>query len=441
MEFLQLIQKRKSIRSFSNKSVPRELIDKILVAATHAPTTCNQQLWNFTIIEDEATKESLIKNASSSTLIRRAPVIVVVSYDGWNYKEAIQSGSLAVGNMLLAATEYGLGSLPMNSYGADSKIKKILNISQNQVICCFVLLGYPDERAELAPIVPRRDVKDVTHWGKFSNDRQISYQYNPETWTREDLIAHQRFYCRKTFIGKEMDIMSQYERNLVRRELISISGPVLDYFSYDGAYLREFPPKINLTALELCKETALYTTAAASLVGRKIEAQIFDPHKKTSTQNFKTNTIIFKTERIPSSLRRKVYRDMQGDLVIVARKQNVFLSVFLFAIKSMFGSDVRKTGIFTFFGPYRPISLNETIGELRDAGFKNIRWHGYFILPAFCEQIYQMFLQYKSSEGSSYLHRESRSNYITKIISLILRVQGLKRFGRFGSVIVIKCRK
>jgi len=440
MEFLQLIQKRKSVRSFLDKPVSRDVVEKILSVATYSPTACNQQLWNFTVVDDTDTKEKLIKSASSSTLLRRAPTIIVVSYDGWNYKEAIQGGSLAVGNILLGATEYGVGSLPINSYGSDSKIKKILNIPENQTICCFVLLGYPDESAELALGVPKRDAKEITHWGKFSNKRQISFKYNPEDWTKEDLISHQKFYCRKTFLGKEMDIMSSYERELVRREIGSISGDVNDYFSYDGAYIREFPENINLTAVDLCEETSLYSSVSASLAGRKIRTEVFGVPSNSNTSD-KINTIIFKTERLPAEFRRQVYENIKGDLIIIARKKNIFLSAFLFAIKFVFGDDVRKTGIFTFFGPYKPVSLNTTLKELRSAGFKDIKWNGYFAIPAFYEQIYQMFLQYVASEGTSYLHRDKRDTFMTRIISFILRSQGLKRFGRFGSVIVIRCQK
>jgi len=440
MNFLELIKKRKSVRSFTDKNVPRELIEKVIESATYAPTNCNQQLFNFTVVEKAALRERLIKEAASNTLIRRAPVVIVVSYDGWNYKEAIQGGALAVGHMLLAASELGLGSLPMNSYGADSKIRKILNIPETQTICCFVVLGYPDRRAKEAFTVPRRDVKNVIHWGEFSSKRQISFQYDPEKWTKEDLINHQRFYCRKTFLGKEMDIMSVFERDLVHEELKSLKGQVLDLMSYDGAYLREFPENVSLTTLDLCRETAEYSKVAASLSNREVDSRVLGD-KSTLKQSFDASTILYKLERVPAELRKELYETVSGDLYIISRKRNIFLSFYFFLIRMIFGPDIRKTGIYTFFGPYKPISLSATIGELRGAGFKDITWSGYFALPAFFEQVYQMALQYRASEGSSYLHRERRSDIISRLISFLLRLQGLKKVGRFGSVVVIKCHK
>ncbi len=441
MELLQAIRSRKSVRSFSDKTVSRELVEKIIEVATHAPTNCNQQLWNFVVVEDSATKDRLVKEAASSTLLRRAPVMVVVTYDGWNYKEALQGASLAVGHMLLAATEFGLGSLPMNSYGADSQVKKILNIPENQTICCFVLLGFSDERAQAAPMVPRRDFKETVHWGTFAVTRPIPFLYNPESWTKEDLINHQRFYCRKTVMGKEMDIMSDFERQLVRRELQTLTGSVHDILSYDGAYLKEFPKTAAITTYDLCVETAAYTEAAAAQQKITLTSAVLGAESSGKHNISTSSTVLFKLERIPSSVRREVYDSATGELIIISRKQNLFLSAFFFAIKIVFGSDMRRTGIYTFFGPYLPLSLSRTLKELRGAGFKNIQHSSYFALPAFFEQVYQMFLQYRASEGSSYLHRERRTDSISRLIAFVLRVQGLRRMGWFGSVVVIRARK
>ncbi len=437
MELLDVVKTRKSVRSFLDKPVPRELIEKIIEVGTFAPTNCNQQLWNFTVVEDASTKVRLIKEAASSTLIRRAPVLIVVSYDGWNYKEALQGASLAVGHMLLAATEFGLGSLPMNSYGGDNGVKRILGIPESQTICCFILLGFPDEGAQTAPIVPRRDFREVIHWGNFGSKKQIPFSYNPDDWTKDDLVGHQKFYCRKTVLGKEMDIMSDLERELVRKELNSIQGRVADVLSYDGSYIREFPEGVEISTFDLCKETAQYTNVAAVAVKRKINTYVLGEAKNTSP----TSTLLFRMERIPVSVRSEVYRSVSGELIIIARKQNILLTPFFWTIRLKFGKDIRKTGIFNFFGPYKPICLSKIVNELKEAGFKDVEWHGYFIFPAFFEQIYQMFLQYIASEGSSYLHREKRSDMISRLINFILKIQGMRRFGFLGSVAVIRCKK
>src|SRR3989338_6183716 len=301
----------------------------------------------------------------------------------------------------------------MNSYGADSGVKYILGIPDTERICCFVLLGYPDTRAEKATKVPRKPLAEALHEGAFWHSRRPPFVYDPDRWTLETLRYHQRYYCRKTSLGKEMDIMSGHERVLVKRELSGMRFPALDLCSYDGSFIREFPHG-PLHTVDLTEETAAYTLAA-------VEQQA--PH---------TLPLLTKTY---ATLERG------GELIIIARHANVFLKIFFTAVKWYFGPDVRTTGIYAFFGPYRPIRIFQTVGELRRAGFSTIAWSGYFPIPTFYEQVCQMFLQYRKSEGSSYLHREIRSTVISRLLSRLLAFQGFLRAGVCGSVVVIRCKK
>lgn len=445
MEFWDLVQTRKTIRSFDNtKKVPKELITKVLKAATFAPSNCNQQLWNFVVIEDDLIKENLISQASSNTMFRKAPILICVSYDGWDYKEAIQGASLAVGNILLAATNEGLGSWPVNSYGSDSAVKKVLGIPNTDTICCFVALGFPDERAENAPLVPRRPVEETIHWKNFSHIRPVApFVYDPDVWSIENIIDHQRYYCRKTFLGKEMDISSDEERNLAREAIKECPSPISDILSYDGSYLRDFPSG-DIATYDLIEETREYSEAAKKIDNLSgISHYLLDNGIRRS----KTITMLYKLERIPKDFAKKIFLksfdalESDGEFIIVARKKNIFLSIFYLIIKLFIGKEIRKTGIYNFFGPYKPISLSKTLIDLKKSGFKEIHWKGYYVFPPFYEQVYQMLLQYIASEGSSYLHRQKRINFITKLLSLIVKIQKNLRFGFFGSVVVIRAKK
>ena len=449
--FLDVVRNRKSIRSFGPDGVDPSVVRRILELATNAPTNCNQQAWNFIVVTDAATKERLVTEAASNTNIRRAPVVVVVTYDGWNFKEAIQGASLAVGHMLLAAEYYGLGALPMNSYGADSGVKYILGIPDTERICCFVLLGYPDTRAEKATKVPRKPLAEALHEGAFGHSRRPPFVYDPDRWTLETLRYHQRYYCRKTSLGKEMDIMSGHERVLVKRELSGMRFPALDLCSYDGSFIREFPHG-PLHTVDLTEETAAYTLAAVEQQAPHtlplLTNTVYDEHApRLFPGAVQTVTMIYRLERLPSDVRKalftKTYATLErgGELIIIARHANVFLKIFFTAVKWYFGPDVRTTGIYAFFGPYRPIRIFQTVGELRRAGFSTIAWSGYFPIPTFYEQVCQLFLQYRKSEGSSYLHREIRSTVISRLLSRLLAFQGFLRAGVCGSVVVIRCKK
>lgn len=445
MDFWELIENRKTIRSFDKKkTISKETIRNVIRAGTFAPSNCNQQLWNFIVIDDNSVKEELILKASSNTMFRKAPILICISYDGWDYKEAIQGSALAVGNILLAATNEGLGSWPVNSYGSDSAVKKVLGIPDTDTICCFVALGYPDQRAKNSPLVPRRPVEETIHWGYFSSIRPVApFLYNPDSWTIDNIKDHQRYYCRKTFLGKEMDISSEAERNLARIAIQESISPISDLLSYDGSYLRDFP-KGDIATYDLLEETREYSQASAKLDDLSgISHHIIEDGIRKS----KTISLLYKLERIPRDYSKKIFLESfnalepDGEFIIVSRKSNLFLSIFFIIIKAFIGKEIRKTGIYNFFGPYKPISLSNTLKDLKKSGFKDISWSGYFAFPPFYEQVYQMLLQYIASEGSSYLHRQKRINFITKILSIIVRIQGNFRFGLLGSVVIIKAKK
>lgn len=445
-DFLELARERKSVRSFRSDPVPREIVEKILEVAVSAPTNCNQQLWNFVVIDDPKVRERLVAEAAGNTLFRRVPTLIAVTYDGWNYKEAIQGASLAVGHLLLAATYYGVSASPVNSYGADKKVKKVLGIPERETICCFVTLGYPDERAQAAPSVPRKSAAEVTHWNGFSNLPHAPFTYDPNDWTLETLKLHQRHYCRKTFLGKEMDLAGSYERTLVGRALKSMSAPFLDLFSYDGSYLKEFPEG-DLQTMDSTEETAAYTKEAARLADRAVSAtHVYDDAASKFPGAPRTITLVYKAERLPDEVVNRIFVQAHatlpegGSLVIIARRRFSLFSVFLSMLRVVFGHDVRKTGIYAFFGPYRPVRVRSLVRAGRKAGFQ-VRAKTYMPFPGFFEQLYQMVVQFIRSGGTSYLHRDRRNDFVSKSIAALLKVQGFVPSGPFGSVAVIVCKK
>lgn len=436
----ELLATRKSVRSFRDESVSREVIEDIVRAGIAAPSNCNQQLWNFIVLDDAAVKERLIREAASNTLIRRAPIAIVVTYDGWNEKEAIQGASLAVGYMLLRAHDLGLGALPMNSYGRDKGVRQVLGIPEHERICCFVLIGYPDERAIAQPQVVRRPVSQVLHYNVWRERERPSFALNPELWTLDTLGMHQQYYCRKTFLGKEMDIMSRGEREIVRRTLDNKRGAIVDYMSYDGSLLCEFP-KIPVTTLDTTNEVAQYTATARQGVEGESLVLFEQP-----TPSCETATLIFKAERLSCKSFQEIADDAYGALknggefIVISRKHNIFFTPFFILVRLFFGFDTRRTGIFTWFGPYRLVSRRRLLRDLERAGFL-VSWSGYEILPSFFERVYQMIVQYVRSGGSSYLHREERDDWIARSLRWVGEAQAMRRFGIFGGIIVIRAKK
>lgn len=58
-EFYELIRKRRTVREFSDRPVPREIIEKCILAAGTAPNGANKQPWHFAVISDPDIKKRI----------------------------------------------------------------------------------------------------------------------------------------------------------------------------------------------------------------------------------------------------------------------------------------------------------------------------------------------------------------------------------------------
>jgi len=76
MDFLELMQKRRSVRSFKEKEIPQELLDKILEAVRIAPSAGNIQSYKIKITKDREVKEHLVKASFGQKFIAQAPIVI-----------------------------------------------------------------------------------------------------------------------------------------------------------------------------------------------------------------------------------------------------------------------------------------------------------------------------------------------------------------------------
>ena len=82
MDFLEVIEKRRSVRKYSDKPVERDLLDAIVKVAQTAPSSRNSKSSAFMIVEDRDTLDALAQMRDyGSALISGAPAAVVVLGD------------------------------------------------------------------------------------------------------------------------------------------------------------------------------------------------------------------------------------------------------------------------------------------------------------------------------------------------------------------------
>lgn len=157
-DFLDLLAKRQSVRSYSNIPVEAEKIERCLEAARLSPSACNSQPWTFIVIDEPELKEKVAK-ATYSSAVRfnkfavEAPVFIAVVTEKsdlipqmGNFLKNQQYNLIDIGmtieNFVLQAAYEDLGTCIMGWFD-ESKIKELLNVPSKKRINIVISLGYP----------------------------------------------------------------------------------------------------------------------------------------------------------------------------------------------------------------------------------------------------------------------------------------------------------
>jgi len=163
MELFEALKNRRSIRRFLNKEVDEGTVEKLIEAATWAPSAHNAQPWDFIIIRDKGMLKEMGEKSKYAKFISQAPVAIVVcarfgekrQRDEDKYLEyyCIQDTAAAIQNMLLAAHGLGLGACWIGDF-KEHILRPLLGVPEGHNIVGIVALGYPEPGVR--PVMPRR---------------------------------------------------------------------------------------------------------------------------------------------------------------------------------------------------------------------------------------------------------------------------------------------
>ena len=168
MDIGKVFEERYSTRSFSNKKVERELINKILDVNSYAPTAKNCQPQVIYVIESEESIAKL-KNVMNSF---DAPVVLLVCADQDKacylkrdeYLTDQMDTSIVGTYMMLEATNLGLGTCWIRSFVSED-VRKEFNIPENIKPEFAIALGYKSED----------DEPSILHTQRRSNDEMVIF--------------------------------------------------------------------------------------------------------------------------------------------------------------------------------------------------------------------------------------------------------------------------
>jgi nitroreductase len=182
---IEAINKRRSIRAYKSKPIPKDILNTIIEAGNQAPSTMGTmkgtlrfQPWRFVVVEDTKFKQQLLETVTpiwkqfmenykeidpslyenvmtlyevlpepKDLIYYSAPVILFVI----GPKTNAVSCALACENIMLAATSLGLGSC-YTGFGAmvtgNAEVVQALELAENERIFGPILLGYPKDAPE-----------------------------------------------------------------------------------------------------------------------------------------------------------------------------------------------------------------------------------------------------------------------------------------------------
>ena len=176
MSTYEIILKRRTVRKFKQQKIEEHVLQKLINAARFAPSGANMQPLKYIIVDDNNMAGKVFENVKWAGYISPdgnpgenerpvAYIVVLVDTDirksGWE-----RDSGAAVQNILLAATEEGVGTCWMGAIDRD-EIRKLIEIPERFVIDTVIALGYEGERPvteeENGSIKYYKDEKNVLH--------------------------------------------------------------------------------------------------------------------------------------------------------------------------------------------------------------------------------------------------------------------------------------
>lgn len=166
---IESLATRRSVRKFRSQQITDEELLIVLQAGTYAPTSRGQQNPWIVAVQNEEVKQQLIRmNASvlgtTANPYYGAPTLVLVfASDTDIWPNAIQDGSLVLGNMMTAAHAIGLGScwihreFEMFQTKEGRRLMEQFGLPEGVIGIGALALGYEDEGGSHAPAPRKKD--------------------------------------------------------------------------------------------------------------------------------------------------------------------------------------------------------------------------------------------------------------------------------------------
>jgi nitroreductase len=167
MNITELIRYRKSVRSWADKSVSRETVEKIIDTARFAPSAKNLQDWKVIAVRDPELRSRMTEVARGQRFVGEAPVILAVCGDTstgimtCEMPRSVVDAAILIDHITLAAAGEGLGTCWIGSFDQGA-CRKLLRIPDGWEVVELLPLGYPADPSEVSK--KRKSVEEILDW-------------------------------------------------------------------------------------------------------------------------------------------------------------------------------------------------------------------------------------------------------------------------------------
>jgi nitroreductase len=195
--FYELMNKRRSIRFFSDKNVPKEIINNVIKTAGTSPSGAHKQPWTFCVVSNKTLKQNIRKLAEEEERINYstrmsdkwktdleplgtnsvkefldiAPYLIVVFRKPYDLDEngnkspnyyVNESVGIASGLLIAAIHNAGLATLT-HTPSPMGFLEKILDRPNNEKAYLLLPVGYPSKNCKV-PNLKRKNIKEIAFY-------------------------------------------------------------------------------------------------------------------------------------------------------------------------------------------------------------------------------------------------------------------------------------
>lgn len=193
--FYELLNKRRSVRMFSQDAVPLEVIENIVWSAGTSPSGAHCEPWTFVVVQDPKVKAQIrdiieqeeylnydhrmgdkwvadlkfIKTNHEKVYLEDAPYLIIVMKQQYHLGEnGIRhahyyyeiSTAIAAGVLITAIHNAGLVTVTTTPLNAGGALREVLGRPQNEKVMLLLPVGYPADHAKV-PGIARKPLKDI----------------------------------------------------------------------------------------------------------------------------------------------------------------------------------------------------------------------------------------------------------------------------------------